>query len=205
MVAQTEPAGKTPPQPNAKDLGSHAVKIHAGGTARPRRKWAHESRHLAVSLCAPAVRLVVVGAWAYRERQGGWAAASAVRPVVALQAALTRAFAKPYAGPDPPSGAGTENDLLKAGWRLAGEESNTTALVVDPEYGLIGYDDPLVGDYENGERQLVPAPWPPAEDEERLAPVVAEMKQRALARAKGQEARRAVEAAPGPAEGERGA
>jgi hypothetical protein len=190
-------AGKTLPAPSARELGNHVVKSSTGGTDSRRRKRAHESRFLAVSLCAPAVRLVVVSAWAYRDAQGECAASAAVHPVVALQAVLSRDYVHAYTDVDPPSGAGTENDLLKAGWRLAGEESNTTALVVDPDYGLIGYDDPLVSDTEKGERQLVCAPWPAAEDDERLGPIVKEMKQRALARAQGQEARR-----PGGADSE---
>jgi hypothetical protein len=135
-------------------------------------------------MCPPAVRMVAVVAWAYRDGEDGDPeAGTEILPVVALRAAVERVYSKAYSGEAEPNEHLTEEELLAQGWWLREQRCDTCALVVDEDYGLIAYDDGLLIT-SNSVRRLVCCPWPPAEDADRLASVLAELKAEVLDRAK---------------------
>lgn len=153
-------------------------------------------RLLSVQLCPPAVRMVVINAWAWAE-DGKVLGASQVLPVLALQAAVTRRFRKLTHEERYPDTSGTERELIEKGWNLDEQDARVSALICDKEYGLIAHDD-LLFESDNSLMRLVCTPWPPEEDEKRLAPIRGEVEQEIVERESKrckQEARKAKEPA----------
>lgn len=154
-------------------------------------KWTDTKRPIAVSLCTPAVRMLVLEAWAWREN-GEWKTAHQIHPVVALRASISRTYTRSYTG-RAPADVGTEKELAEAGWCLDTQEEETAALIVQ--------DGELVGiqcagsPWQDGIMRTICAPWPPAADEERLAEELADLEEMAMERAQT----KAETAAPGEA------
>lgn len=139
--------------------------------------WQEVHRPVAVSLCPPAVRMLVI------EATASWDGAeirttTSFLPVVALQSRIVKTFGKERSRERPDyAGWGSEKELLADGWDLTGQELTQTALIVDPELGLVAFDDPARAGRKSA---LVAAPWAPEEDERRLAEVVTRLTREAI-------------------------
>jgi hypothetical protein len=171
--------------------------LTATPTAKPLPKY-HDCRvPLSVSITTPAVRLVVVECWAHREPGSEeWELGHSVHQVIALQAELTARFSRPHTGRPrlPPSVAAAELE----GWGFDDASAAYDVLIYSEEFGAIRPAG-MVLDAVNVAHEVVPAPWPVDQDEERLAATVAELKAAAIEKAAAAERRYGVPAPPAPA------
>jgi hypothetical protein len=153
-------------------------------------------------MCPPAVRtlLVVVYAWVPEPGYGaadGRAAADSdgpngVRtrvealPVLALESVVYRDYTFPDGGGrDTPVMWGTEEQALERGWLLAEQGVEVRPVFVHyDDVGAAWLMDDEDHEARGGEHELVAAPWPPDEDDARLAPVVARLTQSAVEKAR---------------------
>lgn len=150
-----------------------------------RERWVESYRDLAVAMCPPAVRMVVVRAWSWTDEGGRMQTADDICPVVALRSAVGRRYtARTRKGCFPDDG-GPEKGLPANGWTLDGQEARTTALIVDATHGLVAWDDRTIFGETNQLSELVCCPWAPAEDEARLRDVVSDLRKRAAEREAG--------------------
>ena len=125
-------------------------------------------RTLSVALVAPAVRTVVAEVWL-----DDGAPKHAFFPVLAIAARVERTYSA-VSDAEPDEG-GTEKELLEAGWSVAEQAVRHDVLFEDPVYGDLTTDAEYREDNEHSRIAVCACPWPPAEDEERLAPVVARL------------------------------
>jgi hypothetical protein len=130
---------------------------------KPARSW--ETRDTAVSLCQPAVRLVLVEVSAGDDGET-W---HNVHPVVALLARVQQTFRSRGNS----TRSGTARTLEDKGWQLSEQTAETVAVYLNEEGDLFLYPDPD-SEYPSAYR-LVPCPWPPDEDDRRLQPLVQKM------------------------------
>lgn len=102
---------------------------------------------VAIALCAPAVRMVVVAVRALRRPDGTWEEDDCtICPVLALQA-------------------------------IHRQSSNVTdhdAIICHGEYGI--WEAGEIFDLPTTEYRLVPCTWAPKDDHDRLAPIAAELR-----------------------------
>lgn len=157
----------------------------------PRKSRSRTVTHylpVALAMCPPAVRMLVVHVWACRTADGSWHEdkvgeehARMVYPVLALTAHQGHRYHR-FANPgESPSVAPTHRGMEERGWHFSGSYVDSpcfTALIYDPDYGLVEANDCL-GDCANGVYEVVPAPWPESEDAERLKPVFDRLRDRA--------------------------
>jgi hypothetical protein len=138
-------------------------------------------RTLAVTLCAPAVRSVVLRAEAEYGDGGNWSATTQVYPVLAIQAEVVRCFEKRYTPVDeraPPNDTMSERDLFEDGWQLVEQRVDRTILIYDPETGLRGGGSHPQGPLSLGSRVLervACCTWSVTDDDQRLAPLRAQL------------------------------
>jgi hypothetical protein len=122
-------------------------------------------RDIAVTLCTPAVRLVVVVATA---------AAHAIYPVVALRGVVRRTYTRhstdPYAAT-----RGSKQELLQCGFAITSQKAMTFALYIDAG-SLTATDAPLPAGQARG---VFACSWPATEDEEQLAGAIAALMKQA--------------------------
>jgi hypothetical protein len=125
---------------------------------------ATSTKTLSVTLCTPGVRTVLAAAWREcwfdedaREGHG-------VLPVVALRSVVRQ-----------------EHGCYRLGDALSGKEGMVQEVVdglvaLHPEYGLVVFEE-VRGhvDTPTFRGRLVVCPWPPEEDNRRLAPVLEEL------------------------------
>lgn len=157
-------------------------------SARGERCRAMEIRDISVAMTTPAVRMLAIYAYAWKEDD--WHTAVELHPVVAIQASVQREYGKDYRSDEErPCAVGTEEELLKRGWRLEGQYTTTSALLLHPDSGLVRHDDWLTRP-NNCTVRLVGCPWPQEEDETRLAGIVAEMKAEILESTQNHEQRK---------------
>lgn len=153
----------------------------------PMKKIGREVRFGTPTMCAPAIRMVVITAWANAEDDGHIVTYHRIFPVVALLTVEKRGYEKmtPMKNPVPHS-ASSEKELLIEGWMLNDRELFHTAIIVDDDYGLIPWDDDLFKDVTNAASSLACCPWPPDEDDAKLVKQIADAResaeQRCLAR-----------------------
>jgi hypothetical protein len=147
----------------------------ASGQKKSQQQEFTELRTVGVSMCTPVVRMLVieVGVNEGEPCDLWWN----IYPVIALRTRIVNVLS--MRSDTRPSSAGTLRDLLRRGWRLARQESDTEALIVDQDYGLIHYADPLLHSC-NVFQELVCAPWPAADDEVQLAEVKGRLNERAM-------------------------
>jgi hypothetical protein len=134
------------------------------GTREHRRSLVEQ-----VAMCPPAVRTVVVQAWLDEPDR---VSEHRVYPVLALRSYLSHDYTRPReTGPDRyPETAATHAAMTELGWHHDPNVYATIeAIVAHEEFGLVGTE---VGhfDHDNSAHEVVACPWPPDEDEERLAP-----------------------------------
>lgn len=131
-----------------------------------KRRWANDNRSLAVALVQPGVRMVIVQVWICDEQPG-----HDFVPVLAIESHIKRCFSKGYVGNHPRT-CDTEKELIENGWDFQGQHVDRHAIYLCPEGFLMSTEeDDLVS--SNGDGQLAVCPWPPEQDEEKLADVVA--------------------------------
>jgi hypothetical protein len=163
-------------------------------------KYAHCYRVQSVALCPPAVRMVVVQAWAYRdhEREGkSWEVRHIFMPVAAIAAVLRHNYSAPRAQ-QPRDLAPNHTGMTRLGWSYEGANLRYDCLIQDEEAGgLMGVEE--LNDAANVVAYPYPCPWPADEDERRLQDAVAHAKGRALDKAKAHDrARTAAPTRPDP-------
>jgi hypothetical protein len=151
------------------------------------RELVERQRVIHTAMCAPAVRtvLVVVTAWIDDDVERTDPPATVTRvevvPVLAMKSVLYRVYAiwADKAG-DARRMFGTEDEAVKQGWQLVEQREE-----VRPVFASYVGDCPGLTDgtdlppLTNGATRVVAAPWPPAEDEERLAGVVERLRKEA--------------------------
>jgi hypothetical protein len=138
-------------------------------------------RYGAVSLAAPAVRMVVVETWA-KLSEGHPETDHMMIPVVAVRCVVAHEYSKSHTFPEGPSHqSASHRELVKLGWVYGGCSVENEVLVVDG-----GAVVPL-SDVSRGSTHLVhqvaACPWLAAEDGVRLEDVIASGKLRAVAKA----------------------
>ena len=134
---------------------------------------------LAVALMAPAVRIVVVNAWCFERADGPNETGHELLPVLGLSARVAASFSRAHVPNDwrrPPTIASAVRD----GWCHDGTDATFDAIVIDPESGRIGPADEMLS-AENEAHAVAACPWPPEEDEVRLAGVIARVEREAVA------------------------
>lgn len=134
---------------------------------------------VSISVVPPAVRMVVVEAWAERPLGGGspdtfWT----VLPVVAVEVELADVFARAHRPGDyrRPASAG---DAGLAGWVHEGPSLCRHPLIVDSEYGIARADEVYAGT-SNVAYRVVACTWPEAEDDKRLGQTRKEVEREAV-------------------------
>jgi hypothetical protein len=172
-------------------MQAHPVSSKQADTTE-RRKYHHATLARAVSLTAPSVRMVYVLAWHDRDEGGGHRA----YPVVELQRTLSTEYRKPKRSEAVPRRGATHAEMERLGWQADWSfffVPSYTPVLLDEARGLSSIPPDVEGPGTVG--KLVPAPWPPEEDAERLAPIVAKLmdqcrpKARAKAKPKTKRAR----------------
>lgn len=128
-----------------------------------------------VALAAPAVRFVVVSVSCGEDGR----AESYTDPVTAVRSTVVDVY---RADGREPRRAPSHREMIAEGWRYDGREVRDELLVHTDDLGLSDLDCAFGGMATLCFR-VVPCPWPPGEDEERLAPVVAELSAEARAKA----------------------
>jgi hypothetical protein len=141
-------------------------------------KFEYEDVVVAVALCPPACRLVFVAAWCATDDGDETEHGHSFRPVVAVRSTVTNRYVRRKSADFPPRRYATHKEMLEHGWVLQEQEADDALLVLDDDtdMGLLPAGDPFWYPREaNCAYRMCQAPWPPAEDEERLRPVVEEM------------------------------
>ncbi len=118
----------------------------------------------AASIGQPAVRMVVVEAWAVVDSDSGEPFDGyVVHPVVGLSIVASREFVRSgyHAAPATPALA------ARGGWRLVDSEVEYQPLIVDDEYDV--QDVATLRRLTSSCFVVVACPWPSDEDDERLA------------------------------------
>lgn len=143
------------------------------------REYFNHTTHLAIA--APAVRMVAVHAHAYRptgdeprDPRSGLAVAVDLVPVVAIRSQVSVKYWRPAPEDSRTTHAKPASldpqHLLLEGFRRHEETVEDTALVLSRNFGLIGLD--ALAAMEGGPIPVAVCPWPPEEDEARLAPMM---------------------------------
>lgn len=131
-------------------------------------KYAFDDTHKVthVSMCPPAVRTVVIEAWADDDKTPP---AAVVYPVIALQTIISDTYSRRRLlanRSDVARTAGTHDELVAAGWMLAFQNNVVEAVYVDSD------DMPPIRttahEVANVVTRVVVCPWPPEEDDSRL-------------------------------------
>jgi hypothetical protein len=149
-------------------------------------KWRRYHHLRESTLAAPAVRMVVLMAWAVEE-EGITHTGEECAPVVALETRSHDVYTKKAVDLMPPT-APTHETLEAMGWRFDEHELVYGALFLyygDSEEGVLV--STLEHEYwgaSNLVYRLLACPWPPEADEQRLQAARDELKASALARLK---------------------
>jgi hypothetical protein len=129
----------------------------------------------AVALTVATVRLLIVEAWSEGEE-----ADHRLVPVLALQSSVTSDYTRSRQdGRVPPRSAGAAR-LEAAGRHLEDTRTELDPIVLDSDYGLVAAR--LAFDGCNVAWRAVSSPWDSAEDEDRLADMIADLKAEAQAK-----------------------
>ena len=141
-------------------------------STKPRqRKTVAFTLPMAVALCAPAVRTVVISACANRGPSGEWETHIETAPVLAIRADVGLTFeAMTNADGIGPRPGATAQAMERAGWSLTDSHASTELLIWDESFQALG-DVAQVHGSSNVAYEVVPCPWPPSQDEKRLAQV----------------------------------
>lgn len=139
-----------------------------------------------LALCAPAVRMLVVFAWVDHETGDPMPDRDLpdhrLYPVLALVAKQEWHYSK-FADGD--LEAAPDHEPMEAlGWHYDGSGDgfiDFDVVINDEDYGICEASLALA-DSGNGAFRIVTAPWDPAEDDEQLAPVIAELRSMASTR-----------------------
>ena len=155
-----------------------------------KKKVERYSLPLGVALTTPAVRMLVVSAWACRDGDDPWNVEDRVFTVLAIQATLAMELQR-YFRPGEYDRPPTYNAACEKGW-FGERPAVTHELIV---FG--GFDDlndpglylaSEAFDNSNEAYRSVLADWPPEEDAARLSEVVAYVRTKAIEKAQAQEA-----------------
>jgi hypothetical protein len=142
----------------------------------------------ALAMTTPAVRMVVVEMWGQRperfeetegpDAMGNWPDEPRHRfiPVLALVGRHVDDYSRRATGSGPPLTAPTWRGMHEKGWVYEGFELKFDALILEENYGLILASDAYAST-ANVVYDLAVCPWPADEDEDRLAPIVAELRE----------------------------
>lgn len=143
-----------------------------------RSRFQSASTPLAVALQAPAVRCLAVCVAVDEEpdesgQRESWVE---IHPVLALVCRIESEWLRSRR--DDPGMASTAQGMERLGWSYQGTHTAYEALVVDPDSRELVEARFL--ECRNQVVRVVAAPWPAAEDEERLEPLIRSMKAEAL-------------------------
>jgi hypothetical protein len=114
-----------------------------------------------VAICPPALRMVILEAWS----EGGVAECRAL-PVVAVRSSVVHAYRRRGAFY---GGKASHGDFMDAGWEFCGEAAREEMICLaspDGDPALYTQEELAAG---NAATLAVACPWPPEEDERRLA------------------------------------
>jgi hypothetical protein len=136
------------------------------------RKFCNEVRSLNCNMIQPAVRTVVISAWANANGESGYE----LLPVLAITAEAFRHFSKYVSASNWPNTSGTEKNLLKRGFDLDGQHVRYSAIVI-MEGRMTDLDD--LEEYYDSVQQIAACPWPPEQDEEKLASQISQSLEKA--------------------------
>lgn len=113
--------------------------------SEPKKFYNHTDRVLSVAQSPPALPMVVVYAWAERDKEGAVSTDHEVFPVVALVTTVRQNYTKTSESSEGGQ-CWTEKELRLQGWHYEGITSETKPLIIDPE----GYSLCEPGEYFNG-------------------------------------------------------
>jgi hypothetical protein len=158
------------------------------------RQTDHHRTVTSVALTTPAVRLVVVEAWA--EKSGAeWQAEHEIIPVIALQVTAGHDYTRRFDEHDrPPRISADHAEMIRLGWRYNSTQMvEYDAVVLDREYGVC--EASFACEAENCSHEIVACPWPAEEDAERLKDAIERIKEQAIrnARLRGRKAETAAQ------------
>lgn len=148
--------------------------------------FSYHSIPATLSMCPPAVRMVVVQVWASRKDDGSWDENdTAFFPVVAIVAKQKHEYQRHYREGSAPI-APTHDAMEELGWQYSRFENGDgfvhyEPVVYDEEFEIT---DLKSLECENAVFKVFLAPWPPEEDATRLADKCEAL--RAAARAKSE-------------------
>lgn len=154
-------------------------------TAPPRRY----DKHLipaGIALAAPAVRMVVVQAWAHRDPDGRWDDGHEIYPVLAIVGTQAHGYSRPKGSGRPERRSGSPRTMERLGWSYDEWEARPTFAVVvrHPEDGELSLAEYL--ECSNTAQEVVVCDWPRRQDGPKLAPAVARVKAEARRKAEAQ-------------------
>jgi len=153
------------------------VSAQASVRKRPETRWETCTIWTSVTLCQPAVRMLAIEACA--DDDPNWEQDFTIYPVVAVQSRVGLQFAIEVPWGSSPFQWPTAAKLIEHGWEFSRHVLEDKALIFNEEYGLIAADDEII-ECSNTAVGTIVTPWPPSEDNEKLAP----LKERLLAKAR---------------------
>jgi hypothetical protein len=126
-----------------------------------------------VALSTPAVRTVIVRVYGYEEEPGELKFGVEFFPVVAIRAVVQDGYAKEVPEGTSPRSGQDHREMKSLGWDFTGQYVATELMIVSAEGYLAEADDDRSA---NADDHVVACVWEPAEDAERFAPIVEDLK-----------------------------
>jgi hypothetical protein len=153
--------------------------------SRSKRRERHDLP-VTLAMSPPAVRMVVVQVWAERGPDGEWSEGGTdyqICPVLAILAKQSYRYTRPHQGAARPKVSATHAGMEELGWAYEPvcDLIDFDVVIYDPQYGICQASFALEG--SNCVDKAVPCPWPPDEDAQRLAPLIANLRSEARKKA----------------------
>lgn len=151
IQTQTQPAPKAPAEPAMRYI-EHFMPTQT------------------VGIC-PSCRSVVL--WASANQEGDeWKIDHGEIAVLAIEIQVGRLYSRARREGQPyPAEYATHNEMFERGWTFERTETRRRALIFSDACGIIMPVEDDLGDVENLAFEIVPCPWPRAEDKSRFSPI----------------------------------
>lgn len=155
--------------------------------SKPRDKvWpARIVKHMSVT--APAVRMVVIHAFAWEDEPGALTVDHVVYPVIGIRSTVAARYVKRVPLDSYPEGGPDHAAMIREGWQFAKNEVSHETLIYTDDFGITDSDFAVAN---NAAEKVVVCPWPFAEDEGRLRPIIEALRSEAIEKAESHRAGR---------------
>ena len=148
-------------------------------TTHPKKRWETRSLIANTTLSAPAIRMMIVEAFAWSEHDE-LKCESVLYPVIALESRITHRYSRRRIGDERTPPGFDHAEMHELGWIYEGQEMEVGAVFYEAEeYGLASTLDQFVFGAQTA-WQIVVCAWDATEDAEKLAPTIAKLQHEAI-------------------------